>query len=535
MAYSRYFAWLSTLVLSIIFAAFNYYFAIFFFVLFLVGLSDWIQSRHSILRNYPLIGHLRFMLEYIRPEIRQYFLEDDEEKIPFSRNQRAMVYSRSKQVNDKRGFGSIKSMYGPEGEWLGHSNTPTHPDPSKFRIQVGGPSCLQPYSLSVFNISAMSFGALSPNAIRALNKGAKLGGFAHDTGEGSISSYHREFGGDIIWEIGSGYFGCRNPDGTFSEEKFVSQVDDPQIKMVEIKLSQGAKPGHGGVLPGPKVTAEIAATRGVPIGQDCVSPAHHSAFSSPLELMQFIGRLRKLSGGKPVGFKLCVGQPWEFFGIAKAMLETGICPDFIVVDGSEGGTGAAPVEFTDHVGMPLREGLRLVHNTLVGINKRNEIAIGASGKIISGYDIIRAIAIGADWCNSARGFMFALGCIQSRSCHTDKCPTGVATQDSVRQRALVVPDKAERVFSFHKSTMQSLAELIGAAGMTHPNQISSDYLMCRGSDGKARPYAAELPIVNTGVLIQGVNGINQKELPKEYGLYWNRARTDLFGLTPANR
>ena len=251
--------------------------------------------------------------------------------------------------------------------------------------------------------------------------------------------------------------------------------------------------------------------------------------------MQFIGRLRKLSGGKPVGFKLCVGQPWEFFGIAKAMLETGICPDFIVVDGSEGGTGAAPVEFTDHVGMPLREGLRLVHNTLVGINKRNEIAIGASGKIISGYDIIRAIAIGADWCNSARGFMFALGCIQSRSCHTDKCPTGVATQDSIRQRALVVPDKAERVFSFHKSTMESLAELIGAAGMTHPNQISSDYLMCRGSDGKARPYAAELPIVNTGALIQGVNGINQKELPKEYGLYWNRARTDLFGLAPANR
>ena len=527
---SRYFAWLSTLILAALFFFYSIPLAILFGVLFLVGLRDVIQNHHSILRNYPLIGHLRFLLEYIRPEIRQYFLEDDEEKIPFSRNQRAMVYSRSKKVNDKRGFGSTKLMYGQDGEWLGHSNAPLHPDPVTFRIQVGGPSCLQPYSLSIFNISAMSFGALSSNAIRALNKGAKLGGFAHDTGEGSISPYHREFGGDIIWEIGSGYFGCRNDDGTFSEEKFSTQVVDPQIKMVEIKLSQGAKPGHGGVLPGPKVTAEIALTRGVPIGEDCVSPAKHSAFSSPTELMQFIARLRKLSGGKPIGFKLCIGQPWEFFGIAKAMLETGISPDFIVVDGSEGGTGAAPVEFTDHVGMPLREGLRLVHNTLVGIGKRKEIAIGASGKIISAYDIIRALALGADWCNSARGFMFALGCIQSRSCHTDKCPTGVATQDPLRQKALVVTDKAERVHAFHKNTITSLSELIGAAGLMHPKEITADYLMCRDASGRAIPFSSKLPTVSAGALLQRVDG--QSHLPQEYDLYWKRALTNKFGLAP---
>ena len=530
MHYSRYFAWLSTFILAIAFAPFNLYLTTLFAVLFLIGLADIVQTQRSILRNYPLLGHLRFLLEYIRPEIRQYFFENDEEKLPFSRNQRAMVYSRSKEDNDKRAFGSIKSMYSNEGEWLGHSNSPCHPDPSTFRIKVGGPSCLQPYSLSIFNISAMSFGSLSANAIRALNQGAKLGGFAHDTGEGSISSYHREFGGDIIWEIGSGYFGCRNDQGRFSEEKFSAQASDPQIKMVEIKLSQGAKPGHGGVLPGAKVTAEIAATRGVPIGEDCVSPAHHAEFSSPLELMSFIARLRKLSGGKPIGFKLCVGQPWEFFGIAKAMLETGICPDFIVVDGSEGGTGAAPVEFTDHVGMPLREGLRLVHNTLVGINKRKEISIGASGKIISGYDIIRAIALGADWCNSARGFMFALGCIQSRTCHTDHCPTGVATQDATRQRALVVPTKAERVYSFHKNTMASLADLIGAAGIMHPNDITSDYLMCRDGSGKAMPLSTQLPTLNPGALLQALDSSMKNALPQEYGLYWDRAQTNKFGL-----
>ncbi len=317
-----------------------------------------------------------------------------------------------------------------------------------FRVGIGGPDCGKPYSASIFNISAMSFGALSPNAIRALNIGAKKGNFAHDTGEGGYSPYHRENGGDIIWEIGSGYFSCRNADGTFCAEKFEENAKSDQIKMVELKLSQGAKPGHGGVLPGAKVSAEIAATRGVPEGVDCISPSRHSAFSTPIEMMQFIATMRKLSGGKPAGFKLCIGHPWEFLAVCKAMLETEIYPDFIVVDGKEGGTGAAPLEFTDHLGMPLREGLNFVHNALIGINARDRIKLGAAGKIISAFDIARVMALGADWCNSARGFMFALGCIQSQSCHTDKCPTGVSTQDRVRQRALVVPDKSRARIQF---------------------------------------------------------------------------------------
>ena len=529
MHISRYFIWMLTLVLGFLFIFIAPLLAIVFFLLFAIGLYDYLQPHHSVLRNYPLIGHLRFFLEYIRPEIRQYFLENDEEEIPFSRNQRVMVYARAKEQNDKRGFGSIKAMYEQNNEWLGHSNNPQVTDPKTFRINIGGPDCSSPYSASIFNISAMSFGALSPNAIRALNKGAKLGGFAHDTGEGSISSYHREHGGDIIWEIGSGYFGCRNTDGSFSLEKFSEQISNPQIKMVEIKLSQGAKPGHGGVLPAAKVTHEIAQTRGVPIGEDCVSPAKHSAFTSPVELMQFIKVLRDASNGKPIGFKLCIGQPWEFFGIAKAMLHTNIYPDFIVVDGSEGGTGAAPVEFTDHVGLPLREGLRLVHNTLVGIGKRQQIRVGASGKIISGYDIIRAIAIGADWCNSARGFMFALGCIQSRNCHTDHCPTGVATQDLNRQRALVVPDKAERVKHFHNHTVESLAELVGAAGMSHPEEITADHVMVRNSDGKVTPMSLTLPTVQE-------NSLGEDELKSHHGMpeifehYWNKAAINRFGL-----
>src|SRR5262249_42669940 len=305
------------------------------------------------------------------------------------------------------------------------------------------PDCAKPYSASIFNISAMSFGALSPNAIRALNTGAKKGSFAHDTGEGGYSSYHRENGGDIIWEVGSGYFSCRKPDGTFCPEKFEEAAKCEQVKMVELKLSQGAKPGHGGVMPAAQISAEMAADRGVPIGVDCISPSRHSAFSTPIEMMHFIAMMRRRSGGKPTGFKLCVGHPWEFLAICKAMLETKIYPDFIVVDGTEGGTGAAPLEFTDHVGMPLREGLNFVHNALIGIDARDRIKIGASGKIVSAFDIARAMALGADWCNSARGFMFALGCIQSQSCHTDRCPTGVSTQDRNRQRALVVADKSE--------------------------------------------------------------------------------------------
>ena len=379
-----------------------------FIALAVVGIHDVIQQRHSVLRNYPLTAHIRFILEEIRPEIRQYFLESEKDGTPFSRDKRAIVYQRAKRALDKRPFGTQNDVYASGFEWLDHSMAPRPVVKEPFRIVIGGADCEKPYSASIFNISAMSFGALSPNAIRALNGGAKKGNFAHDTGEGGYSPYHRENGGDIIWEIGSGYFSCRNDDGTFCADKFAANATQDQIKMVELKLSQGAKPGHGGVLPGAKVSAEIAHTRGVPVGVDCISPSQHSAFSNPMEMLQFVATMRRLSGGKPAGFKLCVGHPWEFLAICKAMLETSLYPDFIVVDGKEGGTGAAPLEFSDHLGMPLREGLNFVHNALVGINARGRIKLGASGKIISAFDVARVMALGADWCNSARGFMFAL-------------------------------------------------------------------------------------------------------------------------------
>ncbi len=402
----------------------------------LLGLHDLLQTRHAVLRNYPVLGHIRYLVESIRPEIRQYLLEGDAEQLPFSRSQRSLVYARAKNEPADRPFGTQSDVYQTGFEFISHSMLPAaHGNPDDFRVTIGGPQCRQPYSASVFNISAMSFGSLSANAIRALNKGARMGNFAHDTGEGSISPYHREHGGDLIWELGSGYFGCRTEDGAFDPQRFAAQAQQPQVRMVEIKLSQGAKPGHGGILPQHKITAEIAAVRGIPRDRDCVSPARHSAFGTPIELLQFIARLRELSGGKPVGFKFCLGHPWEFMAIAKAMVVTGILPDFIVVDGKEGGTGAAPLEFSNHIGVPLREGLLFVHNTLVGLNLRDKIRIGASGKIISAFDIASVLAIGADWANSARGFMFAIGCIQSQSCHTNKCPTGVATQDPLRQRA----------------------------------------------------------------------------------------------------
>jgi glutamate synthase domain-containing protein 2 len=456
----------------------------------LVGIYDLTQPLHSVRRNYPIIGHFRWFFEEIRPEIRQYLIEDDQAKVPFSRAQRSLVYARAKNESSDRAFGTLVDVYQNGYEFIAHSTRPAPvADPTTFRVHIGGDDCKQPYFASIFNISAMSFGSLSANAIRALNKGAKLGGFAHDTGEGSISPYHREHGGDLIWELGSGYFGCRTADGNFDPVRFQEQAADPQIKMIEIKLSQGAKPGHGGILPAEKVTQEISLTRGVPMGEDCISPARHRAFSTPIEMMEFIAQLRRLSGGKPVGFKLCIGQPWEFMGIVKAMRETGILPDFIVVDGAEGGTGAAPVEFTDHLGMPMRESLLFVHNTLVGAGMRSKIKIGAAGKIVSAFDIAAVLALGADWVNAGRGFMFALGCIQSLTCHTNRCPVGVATQDPMRQRALVVPDKAERVFSFHRNTLHALAEMVAATGLEHPSQIGPHHLVRRVSPTEIRMFS----------------------------------------------
>jgi glutamate synthase domain-containing protein 2 len=489
-----------------------------------IGVYDLLQSRRSILRNYPIIGHIRFMLEFVRPEIRQYFIESDNEATPFSRAQRSLVYQRAKGQPDKRPFGTQLDVHAEGYEWMNHSVAPTHLASHDFRVTIGKDTA-HPYEASVFNISAMSFGALSANAILALNAGAKRGGFAHDTGEGSISVHHRVHGGDLIWEIGSGYFGCRNDDGSFSPERFATGATDPQVKMIEIKLSQGAKPGHGGMLPGPKVTVEISQARGVPVGVDCISPAAHSAFSTPMELMEFVAKLRNLSGGKPTGFKLCIGHPWEWFALVKAMLHTGITPDFIVVDGAEGGTGAAPLEFTDHVGSPLQEGLLLVHNTLRGAGLRQRVKVGCAGKVVSAFDIARLMALGADWCNSARGFMFALGCLQAQHCHTGHCPTGVTTQDPVRQQSLVVPDKAERVFNFHQETLRALQELVQAAGLAHPGEITAHHIVRRSTDQKVKSLAqlilTQLP---EGALLQAE--INS--LPLIYRHSWPRARAESF-------
>jgi glutamate synthase domain-containing protein 2 len=386
-----------------------------------------------------------------------------------------------------------------------HSVAPKPRTDEHFRIMIGRPDCTRPYSASVFNISAMSFGALSPNAVRALNAGAKKGNFAHDTGEGGVSPYHRENGGDLIWEVGSGYFGCRNRDGTFNPDEFARVASDDQVKMVELKISQGAKPGHGGVLPAAKVSEEISKIRGVAMGEDCISPAYHRAFATPIEMMRFIAEMRRLSGGKPAGFKLCIGHRWEFLAICKAMVETGIYPDFIVVDGKEGGTGAAPAEFMDHLGMPMREGVNFVHNALIGINARDRIRIGCSGKIATAFDLARAMALGADWCNSARGFMFALGCIQSLSCHTDRCPTGVTSQDPTRFRALVVPDKTTRVYNYHRATLHALSELIAAAGLEHPQEIRPIHFSHRISGTEVLSFARLYPQLQPGELLTGTD------------------------------
>ena len=500
--------------------------ALAFGALTFVGYIDYSQDRQAIRRNYPVVAHFRFFFEYFRPEIRQYFLEADTEELPFSRAQRSIIYQRAKGVADKRPFGTQLNVYQPQYEWINHSMAPTDIADHNFRIPIGGPDCTQPYSASVFNISAMSFGALSANAILALNEGARRGKFYHDTGEGSISRYHRQNGGDLVWEIGSGYFGCRNQNGGFDEEAFKINAASGQVKMIEIKLSQGAKPGHGGVLPGAKVTLEIAEARGVLVGVDCISPARHSAFSTPIGMMQFVARLRELSAGKPVGIKLAIGHPWEWFGVVKAMLETGITPDFIVVDGGEGGTGAAPLEFTDHVGAPMREALMLVHNTLVGVNLRDRIKIGASAKIVTAFDISRTIAMGADWCNSARGFMFALGCLQAQTCHTGHCPTGVTTQDPKRMRALVVPDKSERVFQFHETTLVALKELLAAAGLTHPSELGPEHVIRRVSSTEVRSLAALHTWAKPGELLTSVT-----DLPA-FKVFWKVSRADTFAAPP---
>ena len=487
----------------------------------LLGTWDLLQRRSTLRRNYPVLAHFRYGLESIGPEIRQYFIQADVDKVPYSREQRALIYQRSKAVQDTVPFGSELDAYGVDYEWINHSMAPAEREDHDYRLAIGE-RCAQPYEASVFNISAMSFGSLSANAIRALNEGARRGRFYHDTGEGSLSRYHREHGGDVVWEIGSGYFGCRTDEGRFDPAKFAQVAAEPQVRMVELKLSQGAKPGHGGVLPAAKVTREIAQTRGVPLGRDCVSPARHSVFDTPVGLLEFVARMRELSGGKPAGFKLAIGHPWEWFGIAKAMHETGLLPDFIVVDGAEGGTGAAPAEFIDHVGVPMTEGLLLVHNTLVGLGLRDKVKVGAAGRIASAFDIARTIALGADWCNAARGFMFALGCIQSQSCHTDRCPTGVATQNPGRWRRLDVPDKATRVHQYHQNTLKALRDLLCAAGLDHPVQLGPEHILRRVSPTEIRSFASIYPYLHPGELLERVPD------HAVFREFWKISRSDSF-------
>lgn len=456
--------------------------------LFARGVADMMQTQQAIRRNFPVLGHVRYLLEKIRPEINQYFIESNTDGKPFSRNDRSVIYQRAKGDVDTLPFGTQRDVYAPGYEWINHSIAPVHANDIETRVTVGGPDCRKPYSASLFNVSGMSYGSLSKNAVLALNAGAKAGGFAHNTGEGGLSPYHLEPGGDIIWQIGTGYFGCRDKQGNFSVEEFTKRAGLHNVKMIEVKLSQGAKPGHGGILPARKVTLEIANIRGVDMGEDVVSPPAHSAFSTPLELLQFLKTLRDASGGKPVGFKLCVGNHHEFMAIVKAMLQSGIAPDFITVDGGEGGTGAAPLEFSDSVGTPLNDGLSFVHNALVGAGLRDRIRVIASGKINTGFQMATKVALGADMCNAARAMMFALGCIQALKCNTNECPTGVATQDPYLVGGLHVGDKASRVTRYHRETVKSFFDVLGAAGLRHPRELKPSMIMKRVRATDVRSY-----------------------------------------------
>ena len=486
----------------------------------LIYLHDIIQKKHAILRNFPILGHLRFMFEFIRPEIRQYFIAGDEEERPYDRETRTLIYERAKKIRDTIPFGTQRDILAIGYEWTLHSMNALKPAEVEPRITVGSDLCKQPYSSSRLNISGMSFGALSANAVMAMNQGAKIGNFAQATGEGGLSPYHLQ-GGDVIWQIGTGYFGCRDEDGNFAPDEFAKEANRPEVKMIELKLSQGAKPSHGGILPAAKLTPEIAAIRKAPLGHDVLSPGKHTAFKTPLEMMHFIQKLRDLTNGKPVGIKLCLGLHHEFFAICKAMIETGIYPDFITVDGAEGGTGAAPVEFVNHVGTPLNFALQFVHNALVGIHLRDKIRIAASGKISTGFDMVTKVAIGADICNMARPMMMATGCIQSMQCHTNTCPTGVATQDKRLQKALVVDDKKHRIANFHEVTLHSFLELIGAMGLKNPSELTRDKIYRRISCNEVKNFEELYTTVEPGCFLNG-------NVPEIYVKDWNLAQTDRF-------
>lgn len=490
-------------------------------VLFALGLEDLAQAKQTIRRNFPVIGRIRYLFESIRPEIQQYFVESNLSGRPFSRDVRSLIYQRAKNVTDTIPFGTEQSVYDVGYEWMNHSLVAKHAPKEPPRVRVGGPDCKQPYDAQVLNISAMSYGSLSKQAILALSKGAKMGEFSHNTGEGGLSPYHLEGGADLVWQIGTGYFGCRDADGNFDLEAFRAKAATAQVKMIEIKLSQGAKPGHGGILPAKKVTEEISKIRLVVMGKDVISPPTHSAFSTPLEMCEFIAKLREASGGKPIGIKLCIGKRREFLAMVKAFLQTGITPDFITVDGGEGGTGAAPVEFTNVLGTPLNEGLIFVHNALVGANLRERVRVIASGRVTSGFDIAHAIAIGADMVNAARAMMFALGCIQALRCNSNDCPTGIATQDPELARGLVVSDKSVRVANYQRNTVHAFAELIAASGLEHPNQLRPWHILRRVSPTESKHYGEMYEYLAPGSLLQ-------EPLPASFARAWNKAKADSF-------
>ena len=496
------------------------------FILILIVLAavwayDVTQKKHAILCNFPILGHIRFILEFFRPEIQQYFVASDTEEKPFDRLTRNVVYQRAKKIQDTVPFGTERDIMAEGYEWVLHSLAPKHVSEVEPRITVGGPECKQPYSASRLNISAMSFGALSHNAVLAMNKGAKIGGFYQNTGEGGLSKYHLAGGGDIVFQIGTGYFGCRSDSDDFDAEKFKEKAAHEQVKMVEIKLSQGAKPSHGGILPASKLTQEIADIRGVPLGHDVLSPPAHTAFDSPKGLLQFVKQLRELSHGKPIGFKLALGRRSEFLGICKAMVETNILPDFITVDGAEGGTGAAPLEYTHHVGTPLRDALIFVHNALVGVGVRDKIRVIASGKIASGFDMVEKLALGADMCNAARAMMMSVGCIQSRQCNTNACPTGVATQNKRLYKALDVDGKKVRVANFHEGTTHAFMELIGAMGLENPSDLNPAHVMRRIAQDDVRSYSEIYEYLKPGALLKD-------KLPKNFEADWKLAKADQF-------
>lgn len=484
---------------------------------------DVLQKKHSVLRNYPVLGHARFGFERIRPEIRQYFFENNRDGRPFDCDTRTTVYEYAKGLSGEKAFGTERNLSEVGYDIVRHTMAPVPVVESNPTVRLGGPDCKKPYDISIFNISSMSFGALSANAVRAMNKGAALGGFVQETGEGGISPYHLEYGADLIWEFGSGYFGCRTEDGMFSDEIFTKKAAKPEIKGIMIKLSQGAKPGLGGMLPAAKVTAEIAEIRGIPEGKDCHSPAAHPEFSTPTELMHFVKRVRDLAHGKPVGIKFCVGSEIEVLSLCKAMIETGIAPDWITVDGAEGGTGAAPVEFEDAVGQPLTNGLITVHNALVGAGLRDRIKIGAAGKITGGADVVRRIALGADFLMSARGMMMAVGCIQAQKCHTNKCPTGVATQDKWLQRGVVVEDKGQRVANYHAGVIKSAKRMLGSMGLDEFSDLGPEHVFHRVDSTHSQSYRRLYEWLEPGVLLTG-------DAPDPWDEWWERADASTFSV-----